>query len=43
MLNNIEENKIVFPESISIEARTLITCLLEKNPVKRLGASQRDG
>ena len=39
MLNNIETNKIVFPETMSIEAKHLIASLLEKNPIIRLGAS----
>lgn len=42
MLQNIESNVIVFPEYISKEAKMLIGQLLEKNPMVRLGASQRD-
>jgi serine/threonine protein kinase len=42
MLNNIEQNKIFFPKEMSPEAKSLIQQLLQKNPMIRLGASQRD-
>ncbi|KAM3129045.1 hypothetical protein pb186bvf_018823 [Paramecium bursaria] len=42
MLNNIEQNKISFPENLTKECRSLIIALIEKNPIQRLGASSRD-
>ncbi|CAD8207519.1 unnamed protein product [Paramecium pentaurelia] len=42
MLNNIECNKISFPDNISKECKSIIQQLLEKNPMARLGASSRD-
>ncbi|CAD8118066.1 unnamed protein product [Paramecium sonneborni] len=42
MLNNIECNKISFPDNISKECKSIIQLLLEKNPMIRLGASLRD-
>ncbi|CAK66805.1 unnamed protein product (macronuclear) [Paramecium tetraurelia] len=42
MLNNIECNKITFPDNISKECKSIIQSLLEKNPMIRLGASSRD-
>jgi protein-serine/threonine kinase len=43
MLSSIEQGQIIFPESMSIEAKHLIISLLEKNPMIRLGSSSRDG
>lgn len=42
MLNNIESNKIYFPDNLSRDCKSLIIALLEKNPMARLGASSRD-
>jgi serine/threonine protein kinase len=42
MLQNIEANRMVIPDYVSKEARSLINQLLEKNPIARLGASQGD-
>lgn len=33
MLNNIEQNKISFPENLTKECRSLIIALIEKNPI----------
>ncbi|CAD8069131.1 unnamed protein product [Paramecium primaurelia] len=42
MINNIEQNNIQFPETITKECKSMIQSLLIKNPMQRLGASQRD-
>jgi serine/threonine protein kinase len=39
MLHNIENNKIIIPDFISKDCKSLIQQLLEKNPMARLGAS----
>ena len=39
MLSNIENNKMIIPDYVTREGRSLITQLLEKNPIARLGAS----
>lgn len=42
MFHNIQKGRLLMPQHLSMDARSLLIGLLNRNPLKRLGASKYD-